>query len=228
MISLKDIDSSKLLFDIHSATFVDDIKATIPEFQEYKGKVPEKKVFLYLVLICDKNSPMFKEIPDYFNRKYVTANMCGFPKTKAGFSEDAEKVILGGNESVNDMLVAYLVYHGIPNYMSLFAYIALNANETRKIMGGSGNKDSIKVIDETTDRIAKLTREVFGSGAYDEYSALKEALYSRVEKERLRLRPEQIIADLEKMGALDPSFCPYGEENAVRTAVNEMFFIGDK
>jgi hypothetical protein len=95
-------------------------------------------------------------------------------------------------------------------------------------MSGSGDKNSMAIIDQTTERIAKLTREVFGSGKDDEYSKIKEALYSRVEKERLRLRPEMIIKDLEENGYLDPSFCPYGEENAIKTAITEMYFLGDK
>jgi hypothetical protein len=68
---------------------------------------------------------------------------------------------------------------------------------------------------------------VFRSGDYDENTELRNALYARIEKEKTRLRPEQIVRAYEETGALPNDWCPYGEEEAESVRNIKMSFIGD-
>lgn len=226
MIKLAEIDSSKLLYDIHSKTFVDDIRKGIPEFEAYKGDM-DKKVFQYIVLMYDLKTVMRVECPDYFQRKYMTASMVGFPKTRQGFTEASENILIGRDKEVNSLIVAYVFQFSMPEYSALVAYEAILASEMQKVMKGSNTKDSGKVVDDATKKIQELTRSVFRSGDYDENTELRNALYARIEKEKTRLRPEQIVRAYEETGALPNDWCPYGEEEAESVRNIKMSFIGD-
>ena len=226
MIKLTEVDSSKLLYDIHAKTFTDDIRKGIPEFEAYKGDM-DKKVFQYVVLMYDVKTPMRVECPDYFQRKYMTASMVGFPKTKQGFTEASENILIGKDKEVNALVVAYVFQFAMPEFSALVAYEAILASEMQKVMRGSNTKDSGKVVDDATKKIQELTRSVFRSGEYDENTELRNALYARIEKEKTRLRPEQIVKDYEEMGQLPNDWCPYGEEEAEAVRNIKISFKGD-
>jgi len=223
---LKDIESSKLLFDIHSDKLVEEFKAKIPEFSSYAGNVDEKKVIQYIILMSDMQSPMVHEKPDLYQRKYTVAMMVKFPMAKKEFTPEAEAILIGNNDVVNQSMVAYIASYGLPNYTLLMAFMALMSFETQKVFAGNQTKDSQKIIDNASDRIQVLTRDFFKSGDTDEYSKVRQVLYSRIEKERLRLRPEQIIRYLEDNGELPEDFNPYGGEYRINLA-QDMVFVGD-
>ena len=224
--TLKEIDSSKLLFDIHSEDLVEQFKSKIPEFENYKGKVDEKKVVQYMILMCDKASPMQQEKPDMYQRKYACGLMVKFPMVKKVFSPEVETIIIGNNSVVNDSMVAYIASYGQPNYTLLQAYMALMSFETIKIFGGTTSKDSAKIINDVSNRIQSLTKDFFKSGDYDESSMLLQALYSRIEKERLQLRPELLIRQLEEDGCLPDDFNPHGAGYKINLS-EDLVFLGD-
>ena len=224
--NLREIDSSKLLFDIHSKDLVEQFKLRFPEFEEYKGEVDARKVCQYICLMCDMKSPLVVEKPDYYQRKYSVALLAKFPMSKKEFTAESEAIIVGENDIVNQVSVAYIASYGMPNYTLLMAFMALMSFETQKVFAGRGGKDSQKIIDSASDRIQSLTRDFFKSGDYDEYSKIRQLLYSRIEKERLRLRPEQILRQLEDAGELPADFSPYPEGYKINLS-EDMQFIGD-
>jgi hypothetical protein len=126
------------------------------------------------------------------------------------------------------MITAYLFQFNKPEYMSLMLYDAILGVTAQRVMKGDIGKDTSKLIEDATKRKQELTRDVFGSGAYDEYSMLRNALYARIEKEKVRLRPEQIIRDFETSGQLPDDFCPHGADAAGLLRVVKMNFVGDK
>ena len=136
------------------------------------------------------------------------------------------EIIIGKNHSVNDMIVAYVTSFGLPEYSLLMAYLALYASEYRKILNGKGGKDSDKIMTAASDKVATYTRKVFGLGEQDEYSLRVQALYSRLEKEKERLRPEQIVRYFTDNNALPEGFNPYGEEYTIEIN-RDMKFVGD-
>ena len=223
--TLKDIDSSKLLFDLSAKDLVEQVQAKFPELSEYKGKVDIRKVSIYVILMADMFSPMSVEKPDWWQRKYACALLAGFPRTKKEFTKEAEDIIIGEDESVNQAMVAYTLSFGLPNFALLQAYMSLMSFEMQKVFGGKGSKDSQKIIDGANDRIQSLTRDFFKSGDTDEYSKVRQVLYAKVEKEREKLRPEQIIRYLEDHGDLPEDFNPYGTYSV--DLATDMIFIGD-
>jgi len=223
--TLKDIQSDKLLFDIHAENLVEKFKEKFIEFQLYEGKVDPHKVCQYMVLMCDMFSPMQTEKADLYQRKYACAVMVKFPMSKKVFSKEAEDILLGSNDVINQTMVAYIASYGQPNYTLLQAFMALMSFETQKVFSGQTGKDSAKTINDVSVRIQSLTRDFFKSGDYDEASVLRQVLYSRIEKERLRLRPEQIIRYLEDEGELPEDFNPYGDYKI--ELKEDLQFIGD-
>ena len=225
---LKDLDLSRLAYDIFAEDFEERIKEKIPEFREYDGKLDSLVVFRWIVLMWDINSPLSK-MPEYSNydvRLYTCASLVKFPKTKGVFTEEANEIIIGKNHSVNDMIVAYVTSFGLPEYSLLMAYLALYASEYRKILNGKGGKDSDKIMTAASDKVATYTRKVFGLGEQDEYSLRVQALYSRLEKEKERLRPEQLVRFYTDNNALPEGFNPYGEEYTIEIN-RDMKFVGD-
>ena len=225
--NLREIDSSKLLFDLQAEDLEEQFKKRFTEFIDYNGKVEGKKVIQYIILMCDMASPLRVEEPDYYKRKYTVAHMVKFSMSKKEFTPESEGIIIGENDVVNQTMVAYIASYGMPNYSLLMAFTALMSFETQKVFSGKASKDSQKIIDNASDRIQTLTRDFFKSGDYDEYSKVQKILYARIEKERMRLRPEQIVRVLEDTGNLPEGFNPYGEDYSINLS-KDMLFIGDK
>lgn len=225
--TLKEIDSSKLLFDIHSEDLVEQFKSKIPEFENYKGKVDEKKVVQYIVLLADVNTPLRVEKPDWWQRKYTAAMMVKLPMTKKEFSPEAEAIVIGENEVVNNSMVAYICSYGLPNYTLLMAFFSLLSFETQKVFGGKGDKNSQSIIDKASDRIQNLTRDFFKSGEQEEYYKARQALYARVEKDKVQLRPEQMIRAIEDTGELPEGCSPFPSDYKINLS-RDMVFLGDK
>jgi hypothetical protein len=224
---LKDIDSSKLLFDIHAKDLQEQFTKRFTEFEEYEGKVDSLKVIQYIILLSDMSSPMRVEKPDWYARKYTIAHMVKFPMSKKEFSTEAEAIIIGDDDIVNQTIVAYIASYGLPNYTLLMAFMSLMSFETQKIFAGKGSKDSQKIIDNASDRIQNLTRDFFKSGDTDEYFKARQALYAKVEQDKMRLRPEQIVRVLEDTGDLPEGFSPYGDDYKI-SLKDDLLFIGDK
>jgi len=225
--TLKEIQSDKLLFDIHSKDLIDQFKKKFTEFEDYKGKIDEKKVIQYIVLMADVNSPLRSSVKDWYQRKYTAATLVKFPMNKKVFSDESEKIIIGEDDAVNASMVAYIASYGTPAYSLLMSFMALMSYETQKALAGNPSKDSDKIIDRISAKVITLTKDFFHSGDTDEYSRVRQCLYARIEKERLRLRPEQIIRQLEEEGQLPEDFNPYGSEYKI-SLKDDLVFLGDK
>lgn len=225
--TLKDIDSSKLLFDIHDKDVVDKFKKRFTEFDDYKGKIDEKKVIQYIILMADVNSSLRITVKDFHQRKYTAATLVKFPMVKKAFTDEAEKIILGEDDTVNSTMVSYISSYGKPEYSLLVSFMALLSFEMQKAFAGNPSKDSDKIIDRISSRVMTLTRDFFHSGDTDEYSKVRQCLYSRVAKEQIRLRPEQIVRQLEENGELPPEFNPHGEDYRIKLS-EDLLFLGDK
>lgn len=220
---LKEIDGSRFLFDPTSKDLVKTLTSKIPEFAKYQGKIPAKKVFQYILLLYDPASPLWRDVLDYYVRKGACAEMVGFPKTKGQWTEEGEAILVGQDSQVNDMIVAFIAQLGLVEMYQLIAYLSLLSSETRKAIDFKGDKNSIDIITKTGDKIRELLKIVFKSGEYDEISIVRKALYSRLEKERLKIRPEEIVRIMNEEGRLPQDFSPYGKYE-----VEESKFIGDE
>ncbi|MFA5638691.1 MAG: hypothetical protein WC961_07425 [Anaerovoracaceae bacterium] len=234
MRTLEDLRTDQLLYDPKSKGFAERIKADIPEFRVFRGrgKILASSMFTYIILMYDINSPLWRDVPDYYERKYEAARIANFPsgEKKKEFNEYAEKILLGKDKYVNACAIAYVTQFALPEYTQLIAYTTLLASETNKIIAGRGGSGSTKIVEETGKKIRELQQVLFNAKGYDESKEMRMALYSRIEKDKLRLRPEEIIEDLTKDGELPDDFTPYKEsvKTTNKTLKENLKFIGDK
>ena len=220
--TLKDIDTKRLLYDPKSPDFVTNIKSKINEFKNYVGSLPDRKLFTYIVLMYDISSPLWRDVLDYYERKRVAAEISELPTKKGKWTSEVEDILLGTNEQINAMIVEYALQFGQPELLQLLGNLSLLSSETRKTISFKGNKDSLKIISETGDEIRRLSRVVFHSGEYDEITAARNALYAKVEKERQKLKPEDIVRAIAEDEDLS-DFNPYGNYQ-----VEKSKFLGDE
>ena len=221
---LKDIDGSRFLYDPKSTDLVKILKDKLPEFNKYEGNISAKKVFQFIILMYDASSPLAREIQDYYLRKSTCAEVVGFPKSKGTWTKESESILIGTDATVNDMIVAFISLFGMIEMYQLVGYLSILSSETRKAIDYRGDKNSISIINDTGSKIQDLQRVVFKSGEYDEISFVRKALYSRLEKERLKIRPEEIVRHITKEGGLPSDYNPYEDDYKVE----QSKFIGDE
>jgi hypothetical protein len=203
-------DFSKCLFNPNSTGFLKSIKEAIPEFEQYKGVLPDRKLFTWIVVMFDLDSPIRKTITNYYDRKKLSAEIAVWNKNGKGeFEDPVTELLLGKDEKANMLIVAYLTQFSMPEYLQLIAYLNMSYDITRDIMKGSYDQNTAKTLDYITERIKLLTNIVFGSGQTDEIMAARKALYEVAEKERIKLNPESIVKIIIEEGELPDSFNPY-------------------
>jgi hypothetical protein len=108
------------------------------------------------------------------------------------FTDTYEEVLLGGNQAVNNAISKYIRLFAEPKYLSLVYYWSILSAEFENITGSKESKDyknTIGNIEKLEAKIKECTDYLFGGG---EVKDIKRALYESVEKENLRLRPEDI------------------------------------
>jgi len=230
--TLADVDVSLLKYDPRKLHFLRDITKEIPEFKAYDGKIPPKLFSAFVVLMYDINSPLWREEPDYNQRMYEAARIANFPMGKKNeFSKEAEDVLFGRISTANDAIVAYITGFGLPEYLQLMGYTILLSQELRKIIGNEGGKESPKMLEETGAKMRSLQRFIFNTGNVDITKEMQHALYSRLERDKLRMRPEEIIKELASKGKLPADFSPYKQDelpNADDYLRENMTFHGDE
>lgn len=205
-------DFSKCLFNPNSTNFTKAIQEQIQEFKDYKGKLPIKKLFAWIVVCYDLNSPIRKTITNYYDRKKLSAEIASWDtNVKGEFEEEVTKFLLGQDDEVNTLIVHYLVQFSMPEMLQLEAYLQMSYSIMMEIMKGSTDSAISKNLDYITEKIKLLTNIIYGSGQVDEVMAARKALYDIAEKERIRLNPENIVKIIIEEGVLPESFSPYGK-----------------
>lgn len=219
-----DYDFSQCLFNPTIPNFVTSIQ-TIPEFAKYDGDLPKKKVFAWIVVMYDLNSPLRRTITNYYDRKKMSAELAGWAIGRNGeFDEPTTKMLLGGDDKVNVLIVAYLSMFSMPEYTQLVAYLNMQYGLTRDAMTDKFDHNTAKILDYVTVKIKDLTNEVFGSGQVSEMMQARRALYNMAERERIRLNPENIVKIMVEEGELPDDFSPYGKGYKPE----KIKFVGDE
>jgi hypothetical protein len=60
------------------------------------------------------------------------------------------------------------------------------------------------------ENIEMRTNKIFGSGEEEELQRVKNLLYQRAEQDRYRMKPEDVVAIIEKDGDVPQDWNPYG------------------
>ena len=203
-----------MLYNPKSKTFLKDITSGIEEYGSYRPrKVDKEKVFKYICLMYDKDSPLSYEITDYYQKKSSVAEMVGFDKGEDDYyTQEYEDILTGKDERVNGFAATYLSKQALPLWQQLMAYKEMLSNETRKALSHRAGKDTIANIEKLTERIKEIERELMQSGKTNELIEVRKAIYAQLERDKQKIRPEQIVKLVEKEEALPKEFDQYPEE----------------
>lgn len=195
---LNKIDTHKIKFDPKDLCFLDNFKG-YPEFNPdaWEFDISRKQVLTYIVLMYDPNSELQEKVPNYWQRKRISAELAGFPiftkgERKGLFSEQEERILLGESDTINRMCIRYcLLFHDV-EYLTLVSYMELFIQETMRVMESNGVKDTKAIIgniDSLNGKIRELTELVFGGRESED---MRKELYRSVISEMLIIRPELI------------------------------------
>ena len=211
---------STMLFNPNDDNLVDKL-SVYTEFNQKESDygVDKLKLFRYVVLMYDMNSPLRLEYPDFWERKKVACVHVGFRSDKKGmFDKNVEAVLIGENNYVNLAVTKYVMLHGLPEYSALIAYQSGMYFEVLKTLRGTINPTITKNIEFIRIKIKELTEILYGGG---ETLNARRALYSGIEKDRFPL-PDDVIKRLNQGDSLD-DYNPYGDYK-----VDKITFKGDE
>lgn len=196
------VDTSRLKFDPKKADFMHNFDG-IPEFnpKDWFYDISRKTVLTYIVLMYDPHSEFIDKVPNYWQRKRISATTAGFATIKSGerrgaFGIQEELILLGKSDTINRMCIRYcLLFHDV-EYLTLMSYMELFMQETMNVMEMNDTKDTkqlIANIDSLNSKIRGLSHLVFGGSETED---MKKELYKSVISEMLIIRPELIAMKL--------------------------------
>ncbi len=219
--TLETINTERFIFDPKRKDFISKIEQ-IPEFKDYQEK-DRVKVFTWIVLMWDINSPIKRMFSDYYLQKNQSALIAGFRMRNSKFISKDEEILLGKDPLVNNLISVYLAqFH--PEYTQLMLFLALQADISKKIMEGY-DKDYPKNLELIGKKMVELTHKIYGSGEYDESQEARKALYAKAEKDRISryISPEGVTYQLDKEGELPKDFDQW---NGYKP--EDITFLGDE
>ena len=204
----EDIDTGKLMFDPFDIKTVSKLEY-YDEFKEDFG-IDKQKVCCYIILVYDLHTQLRKEVPYFNQRKIIGAELAGFSFKKDGhLVENYENILVGKNKQVNAAISKFVRLFASQKYLSLVYYWSIQSAEFENIVSNKESRDYQKTLlnlDKLEKGIEEKTEYLFGG---NEVKDIVKALYESVEKENLKIRPED-IAMAENIDELIDS--PYGKE----------------
>jgi len=200
-----DVDTSKLSYDPNSKDFIVKLETDFPSFKEFTMDASTRfKIFSWIVLMFDINSPMRIDSRDYYERKVKSAVIVGLnPNKKTGeYKTLIEDILLGKDKDVNRLCVDYIVSFSSPEYTQLMGLLVVQRNHMMDLMKGTYDANTTKVLDQVANRISELTKRIYHSGDRIEVEEARKALYYQAGEDLNKLRPESIAAMLDEDGGL--------------------------
>ena len=118
MALISDFDFSGCRYNPRDQKFTLNLKEDIPAFNETKVQ-GIKPIFTYIVILYDKESPLHRKYPEYYERKINAAEIAKLPRSDCGFSAETKEILEGRNDDVNKLVVSYLANTGDIEYMMI-------------------------------------------------------------------------------------------------------------
>lgn len=221
---LRETDYDRCWMNPFRPKFLSNIQKELLLFKEFDDtKLGKKRVYTWIVLMYDPNTPWKMEESNYYNRKRECAIESGFEMDAGRFDKEVEEMLIGQNKTINAMVASFISRFANPEYTQLINLLELQTHVTRKMQRGSYDHNTPKMLNAITDDINRITNRLFGGGETDEVLEAKKALYHEAEESRRRLNPENIAKIINDEGELPDDFNPYGDYE-----VEEMKFISDE
>ena len=197
---LSELTTDKTRYDVHIRDLITIVGEDIPQFQEYSGKLPPKKLIQYIILMYDPESPMRREVGNYMQRKGACAEIVGFTKAGHKRSKDVDGMLIGTDKGVNILIAAYLGHLAMPEYTQLIVLLEIQRTKALEAFSSDVSDTTHKTMEAVTTSITKITKDLFGSGDYDEIKMARQALYEQANLDKPP-RPEDVV-DMKSDGGL--------------------------
>jgi hypothetical protein len=158
------------------------------EFVVPTPNIDRKKLFRYIPLAYDKNSPLHAVLTDIKKIKGKAAELAGFKKSEGGRYTDAvEHMIACFNTTVNYMIIRYITLHKNKLYHRFIVFNEMYDNMSATLLQTPGTKAEIQAFTELGDTIDVITQELLSADTELENDFLEYYI-----ENDLRLRPEDI------------------------------------
>ena len=166
-----------------------DLFKKYKEFDAELKDVDERKLFRYIPLVYDKNSPLHAVIDDFKKLKAKAAELAGFLKnSEQKFLKPVEEILSCNNRDVNFMIVRYVIHHKSAKYHEMVILKEAHLKISAKVLEDPSAKElaSFKTVGAQVDEI----QQELLSG--DNNPKLQENLLEYYFEDKLELRPEDI------------------------------------
>ena len=224
------VDTTYLRFNPNDPKFLQKIKADISAFEEYESEffdsdISHRKLFSWIVLMYDMQSPLRREIKDLYKRKVYAGNICGLkPNSSSGkYKEYVEDMFVGKDDEINKLIVKYISSFSSTEYTSLMAHITIQNNALERIIAAKADKNDQIMFDTATEKIKSLTNLIYGTGERDEVYEARRALYKQVAYDLSDMRSESVARAIVQDGKLPDGWSPYGDDYTP----GDINFVGD-
>jgi hypothetical protein len=225
-----DIDASYLRFDPNDTKLLPKLYKEIPAFEEFEHEKADndrtkQRLFSWIIIMYDPNSPLRRELKDLYKRKVYAATLVGFNiRGDSGkYQPWMEDVFVGKDKAVNALVAKFISSFSSPEYTQLMAHVAIQEKMLEKIIAGKADKNTQIMFDTATDKIKELTNFIYGTGERDEVVEARRALYKQVAYDLSDMRPEQVARAVSSGEGLPDSWNPYGDNYLPE----DIKFVGD-
>lgn len=194
-IEFDELDYSKMMCNVMSLQPRQNPEDVFHLFQKYKEfavltpEVDRAKLFRYIPLVYDKNSPLHSVIQDIKRLKGKAAELAGFIRQENDkFLPRVEEIMACMNRDINFMIIRYVVLHRSAKYHEMVvlneAHLKLSAN----VIEDPTDKD-LKNFKTVGAQIDSVKQELLNG---DNNENLQMDLFDYYFENELALRPEDI------------------------------------
>lgn len=202
-IDFSELDYSKMMCNVMA---VPEKKNPETEFEifrkydEFLQPTPEldrKKLFRYIPLVYDKNSPLHQVISDVKKVKGKAAELAGFKLQEDGnFMKHVIELLECNNKEVNKMIIRYVTLHKSAKYHE---YVVLREAHTKlsvDVVLDPAKTNLVATFQSVGEKVDKVQQELLSG---DNNVNLEDNLNDYYFENELRLRPEHIAKRLKEL-----------------------------
>jgi len=208
------ISTKNLLYKPFEEKTYQTLQDKYEEFRLPTGHLLKTKVIDWIIICYDLRTELRQQYPDWRERKIQCARLAGWEASKNGVFQDVVMEMLNGeNEAVNDMVTRYCLLFNSPYYTAYVSMWEMLVKETRSALSSNDSKTietMRKNIAEMTKQIEFYADKIFGG---ESTIGLQNSLFKTINREKLRLRPEDMAQDIkDKDMNLPDQYYEEGEE----------------
>jgi hypothetical protein len=165
-----------------------DIFQQYREFTTPTFDLDRSKLFRYIPLVYDKNSPLHVVIDDIKKLKGKAAELAGFKKIDGKYLESVEKLLTGQHKEANYMIIRYVVLHKSKQWHR-FCILNEVFEHTSERLLRDPSKSDLQNFESLSEQIDTVKQDLLSK---DNSSKLEEDMYSYYFDDKLKLKPEDI------------------------------------